>query len=169
MKYLLYACIFGLMLASPGGAFAADASGAASGSVSGKVQQAPAKAQPDTPAKIATRNTPVTVIHEGNDSIGARAATRLKEIFNSSNLFKLEEKDVPKIRLLLKTETEIPSRPGAGSVYSVTWVFSQSDAHLGYLLMHDLGVLTADDVESLCYNITERTDGIGVKYGYLFK
>ena len=166
MKYLLSACLLLLVLAFSGGAFAADA---AAGAVSGKTQQQPAKAQPDTPAKAETRSTAVAVIHEGTDSIGARLATRLKEAFNASNLFKLEEKDQPKMRLLLNTMPEFPSRPGAGSVYSITWVFSQSEGHLAYLLAREVGVLTLEEVDALTYSLLERTDGIGVRYGYLFK
>jgi hypothetical protein len=137
--------------------------------VSGRAQQPQARTQPDTPAKSEARSTAVAVIHEGGDSIGARLATRIKEAFNSSNLFKLEEKDQPKLRLLLNTMAEFPSRPGAGSVYSITWAFSQSEGHLAYLLARDVGILTMDEVEALTYSLLERTDGIGVKYGHLFK
>ena len=167
MKSLLHLCLFVLLLALPGSVSAAD--GTSGGTVSGKVQQQSAKTQPDTPVKMETRSTAVAVIHEGADSIGARLAMRLKEAFNASNLFRLEEKDQPKMRLLLNTMAEFPSRPGAGSVYSITWVFSQSDAHLAYLLARDVGILTMEEVDALTYSLLERTDGIGVKYGYLFK
>jgi len=166
MQYLLHACLLVLLLAFSGSVFAADA---ATGAVGGKVQQPQAKVQPDAPVKAETRSTAVAVIHEGADSIGARLATRLKERFNASNLFKLEEKDLPKMRLLLSTMAEFPSRPGAGSVYSITWVFSQSEGHLAYLLARDVGVLTLEEVEALTDSLVERTDGIGVKYSYLFK
>jgi hypothetical protein len=137
--------------------------------VSGKIQQQPAKTQPDAPIKAETRSTAVAVIHEGTDSIGARLTTRIKEKFNASNLFRLEEKDQPKMRILLNTMAEFPSRPGAGSVYGITWVFSQSEGHLPYLLARDVGVLTLEEVDALTDSLVERTDGIGVKYGYLFK
>jgi len=166
MKYLLYPCLFVLVLTFSGGVRAADA---AAGAVSGKVQQQPAQAQPDTPVKADMRSTAVTVIHEGVDSIGARLATRLKEAFNASNLFKLEDQDQPKMRLLLNTMSEFPSRPGVGSVYSVTWAFSQSEGHLAFLLARDVGVLTLDEVDALTFSLLERSDGIAVRYGYLFK
>jgi hypothetical protein len=168
MKYLLHLCLLVLVLAFSGSVFAADA---ATGAVSGKTQQPqpPAKTQPDTPVKAETRSTAVAVIHEGVDSIGARLATRLKERFNASNLFKLEEKDQPKMRLLLNTMEEFPSRAGVGSVYGITWVFSQSEGHLAYLLARDVGVLTMEGVDALTDLLVLRTDGIGVKYGYLFK
>jgi hypothetical protein len=166
MKYLFHLCPLVLLLTFSGSALAADA---VTGAVSGKVQQQPAKTQPDTPAKVETRSTAVAVIHEGGDSIGARLTMRLKERFNASNLFKLEEKDQPKLRLLLTTMEEFSSRPGIGSVYSITWAFSQSEGHLAYLLARDVGVLTMEEVDALTERLLERTDGIGVKYGYLFK
>ena len=163
MKYLC-AGLLAFVLVFSGSALAADA-----GAAGGKTPQPPAKAQPDTPAKTEARSTAVAVIHEGVDSIGARLATRLKEALNASNLFRLEEKDQPKMRLLLTTLSEFPSRPGAGSVYSVTWAFSQSEGHLAYLLARDVGVLTLEDVDALIARLEARTDDISVKYGYLFK
>lgn len=129
----------------------------------------PGKPAPDTPAKAAMRQTQIALQHEGTDSVGARLATRLKEMFNASNLFQLNEKDAPKVRILLGTRPEFPERPGMGSIYSVTWVFSQSESHLGYLLARDLGALSPDEVDDLAAKIAERTDGIAVKYGYLLQ
>jgi len=166
MKPLFCLCLLALLLAFSGVAFGADA---ATGATGGKVQQPLGKAQPDTPVKAVAHSTAVAVIHEGTDSIGARLSTRLKEKFNASNLFMLEEKDQPKMRLLLNTVAEFPSRPGAGSVYSITWTFSQSEGHLAYLLARDVGILTMDEVDALTDSLVARTDGISVKYGYLFK
>ena len=76
---------------------------------------APAKtdaAIPDKPTRITERNTPVAVEYEGNDSIGSRLATRVKETLNSSNLFSLTDKDTPKIRILIATQR--PSGRGLG-------------------------------------------------------
>ncbi|MFR5646062.1 MAG: hypothetical protein ACLUDQ_06190 [Bilophila wadsworthia] len=77
---------------------------------------APAKtdaAIPDKPTRITERNTPVAVEYEGNDSIGSRLATRVKETLNSSNLFSLTDKDRPK-----SVSSSPPSlnsdRPGVG-------------------------------------------------------
>lgn len=89
-------------------------------------------------------------------------------MLNSSNLFSLTEKDTPKIRLLISTVSEFPSRPGLGSAYSVVWVFSQSEATLRHFLMREVGVLTPDEVNDLAAKIVERTDGLAVRYGYLF-
>lgn len=75
----------------------------------------------DKPAKVDARSTPVWVELEGTDSIGARLGMRLKEAFNGSNLFSLTDKDMPKMRLLVSTQSEFPGRPGVGSVYSICW------------------------------------------------
>ena len=124
---------------------------------------------PDKPARIVERNTPVAVEFEGNDSIGSRLSTRVKEALNSSNLFVLTEKDTPKIRVLIATVPEFQDRPGVGSAYSVIWLFSQSESTLRHFLSREVGVLTPDDVDGLAAKIIERTDGIAVRYGYLFQ
>ena len=123
---------------------------------------------PDKPIAVVERRTPIAVEHEGTDSAGARLATRIKEAFNSSNLFLLTEKDSPKIRLLLSTVSEFPSRPGLGSAYAAVWVFSQSEATLRHFLLREVGVITPDEVGDLAAKLVERTDGLAVRYGYLF-
>lgn len=124
---------------------------------------------PDKPTKISERNTPIAVEFEGVDSIGSRLSTRVKEVFNSSNLFQLTDKDTPKIRVLIATRPEFEARPGVGSAYSVVWLFSQSEATLRHFLTRDLGVLTPDEVNDLAAKIVEKTDGLAVRYGYLFQ
>lgn len=126
------------------------------------------QSKPDTPAQTPQRKTQISVSHEGNDSIGARLSTRLKEVFNASNLFQLNEKDAPKIRIVIVTQAEFGERPQVGSVYSILWLFSQSEGHLGYLLAREIGTLSPEDVDNLAAKIVERSDGIAVKYAYLF-
>lgn len=123
---------------------------------------------PDKPTSIKERVTTVTVQHEGTDSVGARLATRLKESFNSSNLFDLSDKDVPKIRLLVTSSPEFPGRAGLGSVYSVIWVFVQNETLLTYYLANQVGTLSPDEVDSEAAKLVERTDGIAARYGSLF-
>lgn len=127
------------------------------------------KAQPDKPAKTDARVTAVTVIAEGTDSIGAKLVTGLKEAFNQSNLFALNEKDEPKLQLLVTTQPEFPSRPNVGSVYSVCWVFKQGEGYLGFLLARELGTINSEDIDALVAKLVERSDGIAVKYGNLWK
>lgn len=128
-----------------------------------------AQAQQDKPAKTDSRVTMVSVVLDGSDSIGARLGMKLKEAFNGSNLFTLSEADSPKLRVLVDTKSEFPSRPGAGSVYSVTWVFSQGEGYLPFLLSKELGTLTMDEVDALVARLVERTDGLSVKYSNLWK
>ena len=127
------------------------------------------KTLPNRPSDVDQRNTPVAVEMEGTDSIGARLATRLKETFNASNLFTLNSKDTPKLRVLIATAPEFPSRPSVGSAYSIVWLFSQSEGTLRHFLMHETGVVSAEDVDALAAKIAERTDGLAVRYGYLFQ
>ncbi len=127
------------------------------------------KPTPDTPAKTDQRKTQISVNHTGTDNAGTRLATRLKEIYNASNLFSLNEDNAPKIRVLLISKAEFADRPAVGSVYSITWVFSQSEGHLGYLLAQEVDILTPEAVDHVAAKIVERTDGLAVKYGYLFK
>ena len=127
------------------------------------------KPLPDRPAKESERATQIAVEYEGTDSIGARLAMRLKERLNTSSLFRLTEKDAPKMRILLSTVPEFPSRPGVGSAYAVVWAFSQSEGTLRHYLAREVGVVTAEDVDGLADRIVERTDGLSVKYGYLFQ
>jgi len=124
---------------------------------------------PNKPADIAQRNTPIAVEMEGSDSIGSKLATRLKEAFNASNLFTLSAKDTPKLRVLIATTPEFPSRPAVGSAYCVVWLFSQSEGTLRHFLMREVGVVSADNVDALAAQLVERTDGLAVRYGYLFQ
>ena len=126
----------------------------------------------DRPASGLDRVTVISVQAEGNDSLGARLATRLKERFNASNLFALnddEQKDVPKFKLLLSTAPEFPGRPAVGSVYGVCWVFSQGKDYLGFLLAREVGTVNAEELEALVNKLVERTDGITAKYSSLLK
>ena len=86
---------------------------------------------------------------------------------NASNLFTLTEKDSPKIRILLATMSEFSQRPSIGSVYSVVWLFSQSETTLKHFLAKKIGVLTADEVDQVAAMIVEQTDTLAVRYGYL--
>ena len=60
-----------------------------------------------------------------------------------------EEKDIPKLYVMVSTQPEFAGRPAVGSVYSVCWVFKQGRGYLGYLLARDLGTVSVEDVEGL--------------------
>ena len=134
------------------------------------VQQAVTPIQ-DKPEKGPDRVTLVSVQLEGADGIGARLGMQLKDRFNRSSLFSLavEEKDAPKLQVMLATSPEFPGRPGVGSIYSVCWVFSQGRGYLGYLLARDLGTVNYEDIDALADKLVERTDGVAAKYGNLWK
>ena len=147
--------------------------------------QGSALAAPDTQAQLAQTATPiaernekaapslpVSVVSEGSDSIGAKLLMRLKERFNQSSLFRLEndaEKDAPSLVLMLITEPEFRDRPRIGSVYSVCWVFKQGKGYLPFLLKHMAGIVNGEDIDELVDRLVERTDGIASRYGHLLK
>lgn len=125
----------------------------------------------DAPRATPDRTTVISVNLDGADSIGSRLATKLKERFNQSSLFRLnsdEERDEPELRLLLNTAPEFPGRPSIGSVYGVCWIFSQGKGYLGYLLAREIGTVNVDDMDALVDKLVERTDGIAAKYSNLW-
>ncbi len=138
----------------------------------GQAMAAPATAPaavPNSPAKVDARVTAVDVQAEGTDSIGARLSTALKEKFNTSSLFRLSSGNEPKLLLLVSTTPEFPTRPQVGSAYSVIWVYSQTESYLPMLLGREVGTVSMEDIDGLVARIVERTDGLSVKYNYLWK
>ena len=123
---------------------------------------------PDKPAVTVDRTTPVFIEHEGTDTLGANLAFKLKDLFNSSSLFALTEKDTPKLKVFVTTVEEFPSRPHIASAYSLVWAFSQAEGTLSFLLFREVGVTTAEELDALAIKIAERTDGVAAKYAYLF-
>lgn len=123
---------------------------------------------PDIPKSISKRVNPIFVEFEGNDSIGSMLSTRLKEQFNTSNLFSLVGKDIPKFRILISSVSEFDTRPSVGSAYSVVWLFSLSDGTLRHFLAMDVGVLSSDGVNDLAARLVEKTDSLVNRYAYLF-
>ena len=132
-------------------------------------EEKPAAPAKDSPVALDARTTNIAVVLDGTDSIGARLGMKLKEAFNASNLFRLNEGDTPKMRLLVDTKPEFPSRPSAGSVYSVCWVYSQGEGYLNFLLSKEVGTVTMDEIDALVNRLVERTDGLAVKYANLWK
>lgn len=115
------------------------------------------------------RTTSVAVEHDGTDTLGAKLSFQLKGAFNGSSLFTLTDKDVPKLKVVITTAAEFPSRPNIASVYGVVWAFSQAEGTLSFLLAREVGVVNAEDLDGLVAKIAERTDGIAARYNYLFK
>lgn len=126
----------------------------------------------DKPEKGSKLSTPVAIVGEGSDSLGAKLVMRLKERFNQSNLFNLSgevEKDAPMLMLMISTQPEFKDRPAVGSVYSICWVFKQGKGYLPFLLRHAGGIVNAEDLEGLVDKLYERTDGVASRYAHLWK
>ena len=112
----------------------------------------PGKPVADKPEKGSRLSTPVAIMGEGSDSLGAKLVMRLKERFNQSNLFTISnevDKDAPMLILMISTQPEFSDRPGIGSVYSICWVFKQGKGYLPFLLRHAGGIVNGDDLEGL--------------------
>lgn len=122
----------------------------------------------DSPQKVVAKTTAVAVEHEGADTAGTRLAFQLKELCNTSSLFTLTDADVPKIIMLISTTSEFPTRPEIGSAYAVVWVYAENKGNLQYYLGRQTGVVSEASAVAVAQQLAERTDGISVKYGYLF-
>ena len=131
-------------------------------------------ADTDSAAQLATRAaikagaTPVEVELEGTDSLGSKLALQLKEVLNSGTLFTLTSNDTPKIRILLSTVSEFPSRPEVGSAYSVVWLYYEKPTSFNSYLARETGVISPAGVEDLAIRLADRTAGIAAKYAYIF-
>lgn len=122
------------------------------------------------PAKTAKTNaTPVYIEYEGTDTIGANLAFQLRERFNTSSLFLLTDKEQPKFVLLLRTEPEFECRPGAGSVYSLTWLYFEKKTTYNSYLQQELGVVTADTINATVTRVVDHTTGVAARYGSLLR
>ncbi|BBD06834.1 hypothetical protein [Desulfovibrio ferrophilus] len=127
------------------------------------------KTIPNTPSEMKTGATPVAVIHDNVDQLGARLAYQLKETFNASSLFTLTSKDEAKIKLIVATKPEFPSRPQVGSVYSVVWIFSASENVLTHYLASEAGTVDAATVAAAAEALAGRTTAVADQYAYLFE
>lgn len=113
--------------------------------------------------------TPVYIEYEGTDTLGANLAFQLRDRFNSSSLFTLTDKDQPKFLLILRTTPEFTSRPAVGSVYAVTWLYYEKKTTYNSYLQQEIGVVAAEDLESVVAQIIEHTTGIAARYGSLLQ
>ena len=116
-----------------------------------------------------TNAAPVYIEYEGTDTIGANLAFQLRERFNTSSLFLLTDKEQPKLILLLRTVPEFECRPGAGSVYAVTWLYYEKKTTYNSYLQQEIGVITADTIDSSVTRIVDLTTGVVARYGSLLR
>ena len=133
-----------------------------------------AAADTDTAKRMAQRAsikagaTPIAVLHEGTDSLGAKLSYQIKEIFNSGTLFALNDKDEPKLQMIVSTVSEFPSRPGVGSIYCVVWAYSERPTALSSYLAQEVGVITPENLAELADRLAARTGGLAAKHSYIF-
>ncbi|MBG0776190.1 MAG: hypothetical protein H0S85_07110 [Desulfovibrionaceae bacterium] len=131
---------------------------------------APAKALPDTPAATpAPTRVPVRVERTGTDALGGRLALALQETVAASPLFRVAGKDAPQIRVLLSTREEFAGRPGLGTVYAVTWVYSESETTLKYYLESAVGFCDAASHRAEAESLAARTASLADQYSYLLR
>lgn len=136
---------------------------------------APDAADTDASALLAQRAaikagaTPIDVELEGTDTLGAKLAFQLKEQLNGGTLFNLTSQERPKIKIMLSTATEFSSRPEAGSVYAVVWLYYEKPTAFNSYLAREVGVITSGNVEDLAIRLAERTAGLAAKYSYIFE
>lgn len=136
-----------------------------------KSEAAARKEIPDTPAvaKPSEIKTPIFIEHTGDDSLGARYAFHLKELFEKSSLFRLTPKDESKIKIILSTAEEFASRPNMSSIYGVVWSYSENEGTLKYFLASDVGVVHTASVRDQAELMASKTHEIVSKYAYLFE
>ncbi len=120
------------------------------------------------PVKKERTKIAVTVEQKGDDNVGGRLAYHLKELFEKSNIFELSSKDERKIKLMLRTVEEFPGRPNMSSIYSVVFVYSETEGTLKYLLAHDVGFVHTSSVKEDAELLVSKTHEIYSKYSYLF-
>lgn len=119
-------------------------------------------------AAIKAGAIPIAILHEGADSLGAKLSYQLKEMFNAGTLFALNDKDEPKLQMLISTVTEFPSRPGVGSLYCVVWTYSERPTALSNYLAQEVGVVTPENLADLADKLASRTSGLAAKHSYIF-
>lgn len=112
---------------------------------------------------------PVVVFHNGNDVLGGTLALKLKESFRKSVLFKLSTKNAKAVRILIESRSEFNERPEIGSVYSVAWIFAESEGVIPFYLKQELGLVNSRNVENSAADLMNKTDKIAGEYKYLFE
>ena len=132
-----------------------------------KPEEQPVAAAPVT--EESPEAVPVAVVHDGDDPVGIQLAFSLKETFSRSPLFRLAGAEEKKISVRVATRAEFPGRPGLGTVYALTWVYSERPDVLGFFLDAQVGAALRDEVNDAAKAVAARTDEVAARYGYLFE
>ncbi|TVM18869.1 hypothetical protein DPQ33_05265 [Oceanidesulfovibrio indonesiensis] len=158
---LVFSCA--LLLGAP------EASAQAQEAMPKQVEQPAKGLEKPAPNESNHRGTPVTVQHAGDDELGSRLALKLKETLNDSSLFAVSDRDEKKLKVMLRTMREFEGRPNSSSVYSLVWVYSESEATLKYFLDEQIGLVHEGELESRAEAIAAATERLGARYSYLFE
>jgi hypothetical protein len=112
---------------------------------------------------------PVMVEYQDMDSLGRRLVFTLRERFNKSDLFRLSGYQEEKIKIIISSQEEFPSRPGLGSIYSIVWNFSYGQDVLDNYLQAEVGQVSSQNLKDLAEDLAAKTDRIYTEYSYLFE
>lgn len=132
-------------------------------------QQRPAPAAPEVPAVPAKPGVPLAIEHLGGDAVGGSLAYKLKDLAGRSSLFQLSTADEKRLKLLVRTVEEFRDRPNEASVYSVVWVYSESESTLKYYLDVESGLVFAGTADEKAQALLSKTQELASRYGYLFE
>ncbi len=110
---------------------------------------------------------PVVVDFEGEDALGQRLAFELREAFRASSGFRPAGAGDKGLRLRLRAVPEFKDRPNLGSIYAVSWLFSEGGNVLSYFLDSGLGVVDEGSLKREAQNLAARTDEISGRFAYL--
>ncbi|MFO8032618.1 MAG: hypothetical protein R6U22_08745 [Desulfohalobiaceae bacterium] len=112
---------------------------------------------------------PVMVEYQDMDSLGRRLVFNIRERFNKSDLFRLSGYQEEKIKIMISSQEEFPSRPGLSSIYSIVWTFSYGQDVLDNYLQAEVGQISNQGLTELAEDLVAKTDRIYTDYSYLFE
>ncbi|MFP4630152.1 MAG: hypothetical protein ACLFMQ_05430 [Desulfohalobiaceae bacterium] len=122
------------------------------------------------PEEVAeTGKVPVMVEYQDLDSLGRRLVFNIRERFNSSDLFRLSGYQEQKLKIVISSQEEFPSRPGLSSIYSIVWTFSYGEDVLDNYLQTEVGQISSQGLRDLAEDLVAKTDRIYSEYSYLFE
>ncbi len=122
------------------------------------------------PKEVAqTDKIPVMVEYQDTDSLGRRLVFNMRERFNKSDLFRLSGYQEEKIKIIISSKEEFPSRPGVSSIYSIVWTFSYGEDVLDNYLQAKVGQISSQGMSELAEDMVAQTDRIYTEYSYLFE
>ncbi len=112
---------------------------------------------------------PVMIVYKEKESLGRRLIFTMRERFNSSEIFRLSGYNEKKIKIIVSTKEEFPSRPGLCSIYSIVWNFSYGQDLLSNYLTNKVGIISGKSMKELAESLVAQTDKIYLQYSYLFE